>query len=195
VIWLDALDNPFGQFFGAIFRENYPGETHPVSQIEGAAAARYGSNLMPLEYRPQHRASPLLVYPYDRTREALERVVRSEPLHPAHGAKMRYANPNDGGYVYPTLAVFIQWMPKGFSGQTYRSTDGAVFNVVEGRGRAHIGETDFTFEPHDVFVIPPWTSYYIVTESECVLFSYSDRAAQETLGFWREQDPLNRSAA
>ena len=29
VIWLDALDNPFGQFFGAIFRENYPGETHP----------------------------------------------------------------------------------------------------------------------------------------------------------------------
>jgi gentisate 1,2-dioxygenase len=60
VIWLDALDNPFGQFFGAIFRENYPGETHPVSQVEGAAAARYGSNLMPVEYRPQRRASPLL---------------------------------------------------------------------------------------------------------------------------------------
>ena len=36
VIWLDALDNPFGQFFGAIFRENYPGDTHPVSQAEGA---------------------------------------------------------------------------------------------------------------------------------------------------------------
>jgi gentisate 1,2-dioxygenase len=40
-----------------------------------------------------------------------------------------------GGYVYPTIAVFIQWMPKGFSGQTYRSTDGAVVNVVEGSGR------------------------------------------------------------
>ena len=118
VIWLDALDNPFGQFFGAIFRENYPGDAHPVSQAEGAAAARYGSNLMPVEYRPQRRASPLLAYPYDRTREALDRVARDEPLHPAHGAKMRYANPNDGGYVYPTLAVFIQWMPKGFSGQT-----------------------------------------------------------------------------
>ena len=77
--------------------------------------------------------------------------------------------------------------------QTYRSTDGAVFNVVEGRGQAHIGEDDFAFEPHDVFVVPPWTSYYIVTESECVLFSYSDRAAQETLGFWREEDPANRS--
>ena len=101
VIWLDALDNPFGQFFGAIFRENYPGETHPVSEVEGAAAARYGSNLMPVEYRPQRRASPLLVYPYDRTREALDRVARNAPLHPAHGAKMRYANPNDGGYAFP----------------------------------------------------------------------------------------------
>jgi gentisate 1,2-dioxygenase len=132
------------------------------TQAEGAAGVRYGSNLMPIEYRPQRRASPLLVYPYDRTREALERVARNEPMHPAHGAKMRYANPNDGGYVYPTLAVFIQWMPKEFSGQAYRSTDGAVFHVVDGRGRAHIGQDEFAFEPHDVFVVPPWTPYYIV---------------------------------
>ena len=83
---------------------------------------------------------------------------------------------------------------KEFSGQPYRSTDSAAFNVVEGHGRAQIGEDDFAFEPHDVFVVPPWTSYYIVTESECVLFSYSDRAAQEALGFWREEDPANRSA-
>ena len=104
---------------------------------------------------------------------------------------MRYANPIDGGYVYPTIAVFIQWMPNGFSGQTYRSTDGTVFNVVEGRGRARIGELDFAFESHDVFVVPPWTYYHFETERECVLFSYSDRAAQEALGFWREEDPSN----
>jgi gentisate 1,2-dioxygenase len=41
---------------------------------------------------------------------------------------------------------------------------------------------DFTFEPHDVFVVPPWTHYHFATERECVLFSYSDRAAQEALG-------------
>ena len=55
-------------------------------------------------------------------------------------------------------------------------------------------KTILRFEPHDVFVVPPWTSYYIVAEGECVLFSYSDRAAQEALGFWREEDPANRSA-
>ena len=191
VIWLDALDNPFGQFFGATFRENYPGDTHPVSQVEGAAAARYGSNLMPVEYQPQRRASPLLVYPYDRTREALERLAKAGPLHPAHGIKMRYANPLNGGYVYPTIAVFIQWLPQGFSGQSYRSTDGTVFTAVEGSGRAHIGNVDIAFEPHDVFVVPPWTHYHLTAANECVLFSLSDRAAQEALGFWREQDPAN----
>src|SRR6516225_1804443 len=110
VIWLDALDNPFGQFFGAIFRENYPEEAQAPSLAAGDAKVRYGSNLMPVEYRTDRRTSPLLVYPYDRTREALERLAKAGPLHPAHGIKMRYANPLNGGYVYPTIAVFIQWL-------------------------------------------------------------------------------------
>ncbi len=194
VIWLDALDNPFGQFFGAIFRENYPEEAQLPSLAVGDAAARYGSNLMPVEYRTGRRSSPLLIYPYDRTREALDRLARGGPLHPAHGVKMRYASPLDGGYVYPTIAVFIQWLPKGFSGQTYRSTDGTVFTAVEGGGRARIGDVDFAFAPHDVFVVPPWTPYHLTGESECVLFSLSDRAAQEALGFWREEDPSNSTA-
>jgi len=192
VIWLDCLDNPFGQFFGAIFRENYPEDAQAPSLADGDAAARYGANLMPVEHRSNGRhSSPLLVYPYDRTREALHKLARSGPLHPSHGIKMRYANPLDGGYVYPTIAVFIQWLPKDFSGQTYRATDGTVFTVVEGRGRAHIGRETLAFEPHDVFVAPPWTSYHIETDEDCVLFVLSDRAAQEKLGFWREEDPSN----
>jgi gentisate 1,2-dioxygenase len=107
---------------------------------------------------------------------------------------MRYANPLNGGHVYPTIAVFIQWLPQGFSGQSYRATDGTVFTVVEGRGRAHVGDVDIAFEPHDVFVVPPWTHYHLTAASDCVLFSLSDRAAQEALGFWREQDPSNSTA-
>ena len=136
--------------------------------------------------RLDRRTSPLLVYPYDRTREALGRLAKAEPLHPAHGIKMRYANPLNGGYVYPTIAVFIQWLPQGFSGQSYRATDGTVFTVVEGRGRAHIGDVDIAFEPHDVFVVPPWRTYSHQPAKESVLFSISDRPAQEALGIWRE---------
>lgn len=190
-IWLDALDTAFGQFFGALFRDDFPDDAQPVSKPEGNAAAHYGSNLLPIECRPGSRSSPLLLYPYDRTRDVLDRLARNSPPHPAHGIKMRYGNPIDRGYVYPTIAAFIQWLPKGFSGQTYRSTDGAVFHAVEGSGRVHIGGSEFLFVARDVFVVPPWTAHHFTSDSECVLFSYSDRAAQQTLGFWREDDPSN----
>ena len=85
-------------------------------------------------------------------------------------------------------------MPKGFSGQTYRSTDGAVFNVVEGRGRAHIGETDFAFEPHDVFVVPSWCKVAHQATDDAVLFSFSDRPVQKALDLWREEAPMAANA-
>src|SRR6185295_1840173 len=165
----------------------YPHETQPVTRREGESAARYGANLLPLEYRAQGRGSPLLSYPYERTREALERLAGSGAPHPAHGYKLRYVDPGTGGHPFPTMAVCMQWLPAGFSGRAYRSTDGAIFCVVEGRGRARIGETSIEFGPHDVFVAPSWVSYELMADSDTVLFSYSDRAAQEALGFWREE--------
>lgn len=187
VVWLDGLDTAFANLFGAHFREDYPRETQSQSRADGDAGARYGANLLPLDYRPQGRASPVLSYPYDRTREALEQLARNGEPHPAHGFKLRYINPATGGHPFPTMAVFMQWLPKGFTGRRYRSTDGAVFCVVEGRGSVSIGETRWAFAPHDVFVVPSWEFYQLNADAECVLFSYSDRAAQEALGFWREQ--------
>jgi gentisate 1,2-dioxygenase len=38
-----------------------------------------------------------------------------------------------------------------------------------------------------VFVAPPWSPYSFRADRELELFSYSDRAGQEALGYWREQ--------
>ncbi len=187
VVWLDGLDTAFANLFGAHFREDYPQESQPVSRAEGDAVARYGANLLPVDYRPQGHASPLLCYPYERTREALDRLAKAGEPHAAHGYKLRYANPATGGHVFPTMAVCMQWLPKGFSGRKYRGTDGAVYCVVEGHGSVNIGDTRFDFAPHDVFVVPSWEYYQLAAGSDCVLFSYTDRAAQEALGFWREE--------
>ena len=85
------------------------------------------------------------------------------------------------------MAVFMQWLPKGYAGRPSRSTDGTVYCVVEGRGNALVGESRFDIVPHDVFVVPSWEFSQLKAATDCVLFSYSDRAAQEALGFWREQ--------
>jgi gentisate 1,2-dioxygenase len=187
VVWLDGLDTAFANLFGAHFREDYPQESQPVSRKEGDAGARYGANLLPVDYRPRGRASPVLSYPYDRTREALEKLVKSGGPHAAHGHKLRYINPATGGHAFPTMAVFMQWLPKGFPGRRYCSTDGAVFCVVEGRGTVSIGDTRWDFTAHDVFVVPSWEFCQLQASTDCVLFSYTDRAAQEALGFWREE--------
>ena len=62
----------------------------------------------------------------------------------------------------------------------------AVFNVAEGAGRVTIEGHSFDFEPHDIFVAPSWCEVSFVAREESVIFSYSDRAAQEALGFFRE---------
>ncbi len=188
VVWLDGLDTAFANLFGAHFREDFPQEKQPLARPDGDAAFRYGANLLPLDYRPRGNASPLLSYPYDRTREALEKLAKGGDPHPAHGHKLRYINPATGGHAFPTMAVFMQWLPKGFAGRRHRGTDGAVCCVVEGRGSVTIGDGRFDLSPHDVFVVPSWTFHAFRADTDLVLFSYTDRAAQEALGFWREEN-------
>ena len=191
VVWLDGLDTPFAQFFGAMFRENHPQESPPLAfagRTAGDAAARYGANLLPVDYVSSGTRPPLLRYPYERTRVTLEQLAKSAAPHPAHGVKMRYVNPATGGPVFPTMAAFMQLLPKEFCGRSYRCTDGAVYCVAEGRGSVYWGEERHAFAPHDCFVIPPWQLHRFAANADydCVLFSFSDRAAQEALGFWRE---------
>lgn len=187
VVWVDGLDTPFAKLFGAMFREDHREESQPIQHIEGEAAALYGSNLLPMDYKATRLESPILLYPYERTREALYHLLQSGRPHPAHGIKLRYANPANGSHPFPTMAVFMQLLPSGFTGEEYRGTDGTVFCVVEGRGQVAIGGKLYAFEPHDVFVVPPWYSYRFKTDGEVVLFSYSDRAGQEAMGFWKEE--------
>jgi gentisate 1,2-dioxygenase len=59
--------------------------------------------------------------------------------------------------------------------------------VVEGQGKATIGAESFEFGPRDVFVAPSWMPVRFDARAECVLFSFSDRPAQEAIGLWRER--------
>lgn len=192
VIWLDGLDIPIVRFFDAGFAEDLPERVQPVARAEGTAAARYGANLLPMRYEAPHGAtSPVFSYPYARTREALAKLARDAPLDPWDGVKLRYVNPASGGAPMPTIGAFMQLLPAGFEGKPYRSTDGTVFSVVEGRGRVRIEREGashvFDFEPKDHFVVPSWWRVSLAAVDECVLFSFSDRPVQQALGILREE--------
>ena len=167
VVWLDGLDTAFANFFGAHFREDHPEDSRPVPRPAGVSA--------------------VLSYPYERTLEALERSATGGEPDPSHGWKLRYRDPATGRDPFPTVAAFMQRLPKGFADRNCRSTDGAVYCVVDWKRSVHIGATHLEFAPRDVFVVPPWEPYRFSAAADCVIFSYSDRAAQEALGFWREE--------
>ncbi len=187
VVWLDGLDIPMVSFFDAGFAERYPEELQPVTKPEGDALARFGSNLLPIEYTSASRTTPVFTYPYARSREALEQLRRHGAPHASHGIKMQYANPATGGYPMPTIGAFLQLLPAGFEGKPYRCTDGTVYCAVEGSGRSHVGDKTFEWEAHDVFVVPSWCKVSHQAAADAVLFSFSDRPVQKALGLWREE--------
>jgi gentisate 1,2-dioxygenase len=188
VVWMDGLDIRIVQTFAAQFHEPFAEEVQPVSRREGASAARFGSNLVPLGAQaPFGKTSPLFNYPYARSRESLEMLSRDQELDACHGWKMQFTNPLTGGHAMPTIGTFVQLLPKGFRSAPYRSTDGTVYSVVEGTGTAVIGNERYEFEPRDTFVVPSWMPLSFEATSECVLFSFSDRPPQEAMGLWKEK--------
>src|SRR2546423_648471 len=188
VVWMDGLDIRIVQTFAAQFHELYPEEVQPVARSEGAATARFGSGLVPLETKPPFgKTSPIFNYPYERSREALALLAKDQDPDPCHGWKMQFTNPLTGGHAMPTIAAFIQLLPKGMRTKAYRCTDGTIFSVVEGAGSAKIGAERFDFEPRDTFVVPSWATLEIEARDQTVLFSFSDRPGQEAMGLWREK--------
>ena len=171
----------------AIVREDHGSEEVRLERPEGDSLARYGSGLLPVGHRARSLNSPVFSYPYSRTREALRALARAAPPDPHAGYLMRYANPADGGWAMPTMATMIRLLPAGFATRPYRSSDGMVFVAAEGRGRIEAGGESLEMRPRDIAVVPGWTSYALHADEDLVLFSFSDRVAQEKLGFFREQ--------
>ncbi len=187
VVWLDGLDIPLVRFLDCGFAENNAQETPAVTKPDGDALARYGANLLPVDFVASHSASPVFTYPYERSRAALALLTRGEAPDPWHGHRLQFINPASGGPAMPTLGAFIQLLPRAFESRGYRSTDGMVFHVIEGHGTCVIGDQRIEFGPRDTFVVPAWTSHRFNASEDAVLFSFSDRPVQRALSLWREQ--------
>ncbi len=187
MVWLDGLDIPLVAQLDAGFMEPGNAEQQMETRPVGDALARYGSGLLPVDWQQKTKTSPVFNYPYERTREALETMRRAGEWDPCHGLKLRFVDPSTGDFAMPTMATFMQLLPKGFSGTSYRSTDGAVFACVEGHGETRIGDAALAWGPRDIFMVPSWARHSHRAASDAVLFSFSDRPVQQKLGLWREE--------
>lgn len=187
VVWLDGLDIPIVRFLDAGFAEKNESLSQATSRPEGDALARYGANMVPVDYQPRvAEPTRVFVYPFERTRASLQAIARSTP-DPHHGFKLRYVNPATGASPMPTIGAFAQMLPAGFETKPYRCTDGTVHVCLEGSAEVQVGDQRWRIQQNDVFVVPSWHALSMRADSDAVLFSFSDRPVQQVLGLWREQ--------
>lgn len=159
VVWMDGLDIPIVNMLDTSFAEHYPDGTQQVLREETETP---------------------FSFPYSRSREALDRI----PVDERHGARLHYGNESG---TMPTIDAWLRLLPAGFRTKPYRSTDATVFCVTEGRGQTRIGNTTLSWNPHDIFMTPSWEFVIHEADAESVLFSFSDRPLQKSLGLWREE--------
>jgi gentisate 1,2-dioxygenase len=186
VMWLDVLDMPTVNHFEASFATHFDEKMQKTNHADGDSFERYASGVLPDGAPAAMNRSPVINYPYAKMRPILERLKSTGDVDKRHGARVRYANPINGGPVLPTMGAYLALLPKGFKGESYRSTDATIFAVAEGRGTTMIDGKPIEWGVNDVFVVPPWKRYSHNTNEDAVLFSISDRPAQESLGLWRE---------
>jgi gentisate 1,2-dioxygenase len=165
MVWLDGLDIPLAMYFGGTFRE----DGHERSTAT-----------------PEARPLGPIHFPYAEARKALGAMARGEP-DPHRGFVHRYLDPATGDWAMPTIATSLRFLPAGFATRPMQCSDSAVLVVVEGHGTARVGEREFDLSPHDILVVPGWQSHALGASEDLVVFAYSDRAAQEKLGFFRER--------
>ncbi|MBK1657185.1 gentisate 1,2-dioxygenase [Paracraurococcus ruber] len=189
MIWLDGLDIPTVRFYEASFAERLDQPAMSEAIPAGDSLRRYGRNLRPLrgtaaDRRPARQ--PLFHYPHAEWRESLLALAGAEAPDPHLGHALEFINPADGGPVMPTIAAHVRHLPAGFETRPRRSTDGTIFVVVEGRGTAAVEGREYRLEERDILVVPSWQALTLRADSRLLLFAYSDRAAQEKLGLFRD---------
>ena len=185
------MDAPLVRLLEAVFYEEYPEESQPLSEAWGLSKAKYGSAaLRPAWEAHTARYSPLMHYPWGETRAALERLAGMTEGDPHDGFIMEYTNPVDGGPVMPTISCCIQLLRPGQRTQAHRHTSSAVYHVVEGRGSSVVGGQQLDWEAKDVFCVPGWAFHKhsnLSATEPAVLFSFTDIPVLRSLDLFREQ--------
>ncbi len=187
VIWVDGLDLHMVNFYEAAFLDHFNDKSQIVSKPEGFADSEYGSDMAPMDHRrPFGHTSPIFNYAYKKSRPALMRIASAGEPDPHLAYSLRYNNPQDGGWAMPTIATWLTHLPKGFETTPIRSTDGQAVVVIEGEITLDIGGKTLIAGESDVVSVPTWAWKSLRASKDAIIFTMSDRAAQEKLGIYRE---------
>ena len=179
MMWFDGLDIPLACYLDAQFFEFYPtGELQPVADPPGS-----GSTPPPEGAEPGRR-SPVLLFPWEETRAALEAL--RDRADPHDDVIHRYTDPTTGGPVLPTIDAAVQLIRAGVRTHPHRHVHSVVYQVFSGTGATVIDGQTFSWQRGDILAIPPWAAHeHHAGDGDAVLFSITDAPVLRALGLER----------
>ena len=195
VVWMDGLDIPLIQSLEAMFFQFYSAHQVPTTRPANASKQLHGhAHLSPTWVKEKPQSSPLLLYSWDRTWEALN-ALRAHEGSPFDGIALEYRHPQTGGPVMPTMACWAQLLRPDEHTKAHRHTGSAVYHVVQGEGETVIDGQRFAWHKGDIITLPPWSLHEHANTSssmDAVLFSIQDAPVLQALGLYYEE-PLSEN--
>ena len=188
VVWMDGLDVPLVKSLNAMFFEMNAEWRAPATKPVNGSKSLFGfGRLAPTWVAEKSRFSPLMLYSWDQTLEALH-ALRDREGSPHEGIALEYTHALTGGPVMPTIGCRVQMIRKGEKLKPYRAAASSVFCVRQGRGRSTVGDKSFEWETGDIVAVPSWArqEHAAAGGEDAIVFSITDRPVLEALGLYRE---------
>jgi gentisate 1,2-dioxygenase len=171
--------------FFQFYKDTQVSSTRPAN----ASKQLHGhTHLSPTWVKEKTLSSPLLLYSWDRTWEALN-ALRDHAGSAFDGIALEYRHPLSGGSVMPTMSCCVQLLRPAEHTKAHRHTGSAVYHVVRGEGMTVIDGQAFSWSKGDIIALPPWSLHeHANTSSEdAVLFSIQDIPVLQALGLYYEE--------
>ena len=190
VVWMDGLDIPLIASVEAMFFQFYTSPQVPTSRPANSSVQLFGhAHITPTWVKEKPQSSPLLLYSWEQTWQALN-ALRNQEGSPFDGVALEYRHPQTGGPVLPTMACLTQLLRPGECTKAHRHTGSAVYHVVKGGGFTIIDGQRFNWQKGDIFALPPWALHEhanLSASADAVLFSIQDLPVLNALGLYYEE--------
>lgn len=190
-MWQDGLDIPLVNALEANDYAVHPDIYQtPDYAVNDSPLSYGGGGLLPVKERWDRPYSPLMLYKWEPTYEALLNYAKATDGSPYDGVLLRYANPATGGHVMPTMGAQMQMLRPGEATKAHRHTGNFIYQVAKGSGHSIISGKRFDWKERDIFCVPSWMWHEHANASaseDACLFSFNDLPVMEKLNLYQEQ--------
>lgn len=143
-----------------------------------------------------HLLGPMFFEPFPGGMERAEEVDERSPMRfPFAAVRERLDSMTRPGWkqlrlgppYLDSMALFVTRLESGSTVVTKRTTANSIFAVIEGSGRSIVEETEFEWQPGDVFVVPSWHQHTFRAEGTSYVLRVSDEPVMEKFNWLRQE--------